>query len=96
MDDLQARLREKTIENHRLESQVGELNIRISHHLEDLAQAQTERDRLDAKCKDAEDKLAAVSEELKESQTKYEVLKLSAALQVRLICVSADEDATYG
>ncbi|KAJ6511642.1 hypothetical protein DFH09DRAFT_269978 [Mycena vulgaris] len=77
MDDLLASDREKTIQNHRLESQVGEMKIRISHCEEDLAKAVAERDRYKAESQDASGQLSAVSEELKEYKAKYEALKVS-------------------
>ncbi|KAJ7486594.1 hypothetical protein FB451DRAFT_1227605 [Mycena latifolia] len=81
-DEILASLREKTIQNHRLESQVGEMEIRISHHVEDLTKARAERDQSEADCKELSSQLAAQSEELKEIKVKYEALKLLMAPQV--------------
>ncbi|KAJ6478113.1 hypothetical protein C8R47DRAFT_1219658 [Mycena vitilis] len=82
MDDLQTKLREQKIQNHRLESKIGELEIRISHYLEDLAQARGERDRFEDQYKTASTRLVAVEEELKDVRGKYEALKRSIVPQV--------------
>ncbi|KAJ7698053.1 hypothetical protein B0H17DRAFT_340992 [Mycena rosella] len=84
MDALQASLREKAIQNHRLESKVGEMNLRMSHNMEDLTKALAERDRFQVESKDLSSKLATVSEELQDVKAKYEVLKLSLEPPVRL------------
>ncbi|KAJ7752906.1 hypothetical protein B0H16DRAFT_1887072 [Mycena metata] len=84
MDELQASVREQKIQNHRLESQVGELEIRITHHLEDLAKARGERDQFEEKFKDASGRLSAVGEELKQVRAKYENLKLQLVPQMPL------------
>ncbi|KAJ7148543.1 hypothetical protein C8R43DRAFT_1009271 [Mycena crocata] len=81
-DDLQSNLREKAIQNHRLESQIGELEIRISHYLEDLSTARADRDRFEAEAKDASGRAAALGEELNEVKVKYKALKLSIVPQV--------------
>ncbi|KAJ7097182.1 hypothetical protein B0H15DRAFT_33457 [Mycena belliarum] len=79
-DDIQASLREKTIQNHRLDSKVGELEIRMSHLSEDLAKACAERDRSQDECKELSRHLLTVCEELKDVTTKYEALKLMVPL----------------
>ncbi|KAJ7103867.1 hypothetical protein C8R44DRAFT_808283 [Mycena epipterygia] len=78
VDHLQASLRELTIRNHRLESQVGELEIINSHHREDLAKARAERDRYQEEAKD----VSVLRAELKHLTARYEVLKLSSASPV--------------
>ncbi|KAJ7181162.1 hypothetical protein C8R46DRAFT_1345285, partial [Mycena filopes] len=82
-DELQTSLREQKIQNHRLESQVGELEIRITHHLEDLSKARAERDQFEEKFKDASGRLSAVGEELKQVRGKYEALKLLFVPQLK-------------
>ncbi|KAJ7103875.1 hypothetical protein C8R44DRAFT_746611 [Mycena epipterygia] len=77
VDHLQAKLRELTIQNHRLESQVGELEIVNSHHREDLAKARAERDRYQEEAKD----VSVLKAELKQLTARCEVLKLSSAPQ---------------
>ncbi|KAJ7031895.1 hypothetical protein C8F04DRAFT_1185592 [Mycena alexandri] len=84
MDELQASLREQKIQNHRLESQVGELEIRITHHLEDLTKARAERDQFEEKFKDASGRLSALGEELKQVRAKYETPKLQFVPQACL------------
>ncbi|KAJ6590242.1 hypothetical protein B0H10DRAFT_2442442 [Mycena sp. CBHHK59/15] len=64
------------------QAKVGELEIHVSHHLEDLVHARAERDRFEADSKNAAEKIIALSDELSDLRAQHDMLKKTVGSQV--------------
>ncbi|KAJ6590234.1 hypothetical protein B0H10DRAFT_2233720 [Mycena sp. CBHHK59/15] len=96
MDDIHASLREQAIQNHRLTAKVGELEIHVSHHLEDLVHARAERDRFEADSKNAAEKIIALSDELSDLRAQHDMLMQTVGSQVVDCKRKREEDEGLG